>query len=139
MIRTYQIYSKPLVCNVRISYKDGIIHSFEADSPAFPVEECDKNRYVLFFTETGFLEAAKTHDISVTEIKREITFEMFWDRYNHKTVGGKIEADKAWKKLSKVDQMEAYDYIAYYESQLKLNPVPKLYAASYLNKKRWIK
>jgi hypothetical protein len=74
----------------------------------------------------------------VKEITREVAFEMFWEKYDYK-ISGKEEAKRAWQKLSKINQLMAFDYIKQYEGQLKLNPVSKLYGASYLNAKRWVK
>jgi hypothetical protein len=138
MINIYEIYSNPLGCNVCMQYQDGILFSFKSENPTFDVELCKDKRYVMFFTEQAFLNAAKEHKVKVTIVKREVTFDMFWDRYNYKT-SGKKEAQDVWKKLSKQDQIGAFDYIPIYEGILKITPVNKLYGSTYLNKKRWIK
>lgn len=139
MINIYEIYSNPLCCNVCLQYRDGVLYSFQADNATFDKEACKDKRYVMFFTEEAFLKAAAEAKVKLTIIKREITFDMFWDKYDHKAVSGKQEAIKSWEKLSKKDQIGAFDYITVYNSILKSNPVSKLHASTYLNKKRWIK
>jgi hypothetical protein len=138
MIKMYQFYSAPLATSVTVSYDDGMLKSVEAESPNFSIVEKAEAKYHMFMTEEGFVAAANKSGIKLIEIKRDITFEMFWDKYNYKT-SGKEEAKKAWTKLSKSNQTAAYDYISVYESILKQNPVAKQYGSSYLNAKRWIK
>lgn len=139
MIKVYQLYSNPLGSNINVSYYNGVLKGFEADSPNVVIADKTGKMYNLFFLETEFLQAAKEKGVKIIELKRDITFDMFWDKYNDKSRSGKQEAINAWKKLSQTDQIGAFDYIAVYEGLLKINPVSKLHAASYLNKKRWIK
>lgn len=74
--------------------------------------------------------------LKVVEQEIEITFEVFYTKFGFKK--GKFEAEKAWNKISKGDQIKAYMYIGSYKRDLKLNTwKTSLYPASYLNKKRW--
>lgn len=139
MIRTYQLYSTHVNSNITVSYYEGVLKSFEAENPNIVIAEKEGLKYNLFYLEADFLKVAKEKGVQVTEIKREISFDMFWDKYNDKARSGKQEALAAWNKLKTIDRVCAYDYITVYDSQLKLNPVSKLHASSYLNKKRWIK
>lgn len=134
MIKYYQFHSKSLGTIVTVGYDDGILKSMEAQEPQVDTD----GLWSLFKREAQFLEEAAKKGVKVTPLKREITFDMFWDRYAYK-ISGKPEAQKAWNKLSRADQAAAYDHIPVYEGQLKLNPVAKLYGSSYLNAKRWIK
>lgn len=138
MTNIYEFYSKPLDCNVTVSYKDHRLVEFKAEDPLFDVELYQDHKYHLFSSEKSFIKAVKEHDIKVTILKREVSFEMFWDKYNYKA-SGKIEASRAWERLTKKEREEAYDHISVYESQLKSKPVSKLHGSSYLNAKRWIK
>jgi hypothetical protein len=138
-MKTYQYFSVGFGCNVQVTYKDGIIYTVELEDSTLDVNsiEADNEKCWFFIYEKGFLSATKGKT-KVTEINREVTFDMFWDKYDYK-ISGKEEAKRAWKKLSKLDQLLAFDYIKQYEGQLKLNPVSKLYASTYLNAKRWIR
>ncbi len=141
MIKTYQYYSSALKCNIFISYDDGVICKVEAENPDIDFvmsERIANDRKASFFVyEVGFLEATKGK-IAVKEITRIIPFDAFWDKYNYKT-SGRIDAEKAWNKLSVADKIGAYDYIPRYEAMIKLSNVAKMYGSRYLNAKRWIK
>lgn len=140
MIKTYQYHSKGFGCNVQVSYKDGVICGATVEDSTLEVifsENNPQSKKAFFFVyEEGLLDATKGKT-SIIEMNREITFEMFWDAYGYKH--GKAEALKAWNRLSKKDQQEAYYYIPAYESFRKANNHNKLMAASYLNAKRWVK
>jgi hypothetical protein len=71
---------------------------------------------------------------TITEMKTEITFEDMWNRYDYKV--GKQEAQAKWNKMTKPEQIKAYNYIPKYKSR-KLESQAMLYLASYLNKARW--
>lgn len=138
MIKQYQIYSQHLGSSVIISYCEGMLKSLEVESPNIDLIVKAGKNYTVFYCEADFLELAKKHNIKIVELARVITFELFWNKYAYKN-SGKIEAERAFKKLTKTEQIGAYDYIPQYESQLKQNPVSKLHASTYLNAKRWIK
>jgi hypothetical protein len=70
----------------------------------------------------------------ITDIKKEITFQEMWDRYAYKT--GRKEAEAKWNKMPKSEQIKAFDFVPKYLAK-KLETVPQLYLASYLNKERW--
>lgn len=142
MVKTYEYFSKGFGSNVQVTYKDGVIQKVELEDTEPEVVNSGTHPDALakcyfFIYEEGFLEATK-NKLKIKEITRQITFEMFWDAYNYKT-SGKEEAKRAWAKLSKINQVMAFDYIKQYEAQLKLNPVSKLYGSTYLNAKRWVK
>jgi hypothetical protein len=71
-----------------------------------------------------------------TELNQEITFEMFWNRYNEKLRSSKKKAEKIWNKLGRADQQKAYRYIARYEASLYTGTAKK-YAETYLNAELW--
>lgn len=138
MINQYELFSGPLGSKMTFEYKDELIYSMTIENPDFKKDDCNDKKYSVYMTEQGFLKAIKERGVKFTKINRTINFEMFWDKYNYKS-SGKKEAEAAWNKLSKKDQLEAYDYISVYDGLLKLNPAPKLYGSSFLNKKRWSK
>jgi hypothetical protein len=82
------------------------------------------------------LFAEKSPTARLEEIKTEVTFSQFWDRYDEKIRSSKKKAEKAWNKLSKIDQVNAFQYIAKYN--LNLHPgTAKKYAETYLNAELW--
>ncbi len=139
MRRKYLLQSEALGCYITIEYADGMLCGLEAELPSFNTVQKGASKYGLYFNEAVFLEEAKKNKVAITEIKRDITFDLFWDKYNDKARSGKQEAVQVWNKLTQKEQLEAFDFITTYFNTVKLNNVAKLYAASYLNKKRWIK
>lgn len=73
---------------------------------------------------------------SMTELKKEITFEMFWQRYNEKIKSSKKKSLAKWNRLSKADRVKAFYFISKYEMSIP-NGVAKKYAESYLNAELW--
>ncbi|MBS4057779.1 MAG: hypothetical protein KGZ82_10725 [Bacteroidales bacterium] len=71
-----------------------------------------------------------------TEIKQNITFEMFWDKYNEKIRSSKKRTQRAWQRLKATDQVRAYNFILKYESSLYPG-TQKKYAETYLNAELW--
>ena len=73
---------------------------------------------------------------TLTELKQDITFEMFWDRYDEKIRSSRKKALTRWNNMSKTDKMKAYRSISRYEMNL-LPGTAKKYAETYLNAELW--
>ncbi len=135
-MKIYQYFSLHNNCSVTVSYADGILKSVEYEN-----WEADINAKGImlsaFCLESDFIEASAKHKVKVTEVQRDITFQMFYDKFDHKV--GKHQAEKTWNKMSKADRVEAYDYIPAYNSWLKMKQHSRLYPSTYLNEKRWIR
>lgn len=72
----------------------------------------------------------------LTEVNRQITFALFWDRYDEKIRSSKKKALIKWNRLSKTDQAKAFYFIPKYEGSIPQG-VAKKYAESYLNAELW--
>ena len=70
------------------------------------------------------------------ETSSKYHFDKLWDRYAHKV--NKQAAEKAYKRLSKKQIMEAVDGLARYEAILEVTKVSKCHVSTYLNGKRWL-
>lgn len=91
----------------------------------------------LQLNEEEFLQQMKAHNMKVTEVDRNITFEIFYERYAYKVDKSLAEAE--WNKLTKVDQLAAFDFVPKYYAQLKLNGgLGKKYPVRYLKHKPWV-
>ena len=66
---------------------------------------------------------------------RDVSFEMFWNRYNDKTRSSKKKTEKEWMKLGKVDQVKAYMFIPIYLKNK--GTAEKKYATTYLSDELW--
>lgn len=80
--------------------------------------------------------AAKSKTIRLVEVKQEVTFDMFWDKYDHKAVSNKKKATATWKRMPEAEQIKAYNYINRYLQSLP-GGVSKKYAETYLNSQLW--
>lgn len=72
----------------------------------------------------------------ITEIEKNITFEMFWKRYDDRSRSSKVKTERVWKKMSIEEQNKAYKYIGKYEQSIPYG-VCKKYATTYLNDQLW--
>ena len=78
----------------------------------------------------------KSSTVTITEIDQEVTFEMFWNRYDEKIRSSKKKALSGWNKMSKANQVRAFRFISKYESNI-LPGTAKKYAETYLNAELW--
>lgn len=72
----------------------------------------------------------------LTEVSQEVTFEMFWDRYNEKTLSSKKKSMQRWDKMSQRSRQAAYSFIFNYLASLPQG-VRKKYAETYLSSEIW--
>jgi hypothetical protein len=78
----------------------------------------------------------KSPNAKFTELQREITFEMFWNRYDPPANSKKKKkALPRWNKMSKAERAKAFYYIAKYEGNMRGEA--KMYAETYLNSELW--
>jgi hypothetical protein len=139
-MKTYQYHSKIFNADVQATYNQaGILVGFTVLNGNV-VERIDLESGVLknYAHEASFLENATKNKLKLTEIERVVTFEMFWNTYKQKDCG-RTKAEAIWDKLSKADQLGAYDFIPAFDGILKLNGTAKPYATTYINSKRWIR
>jgi hypothetical protein len=78
----------------------------------------------------------KTSNTTITEIKENITFEMFWDRYDDKINSSKFKTERQWNKMNPVDQSKAYHFIPRYFAHVPQG-TRKKYATTYLSDQLW--
>jgi len=78
----------------------------------------------------------KSKSAKITEIKEEITFDRFWNRYNYKDRSSKKRALQKWNRMSLTERKKAYDFIGRYEMTLKAG-IDRKYAETYLNAELW--
>lgn len=74
-------------------------------------------------------------NIDVIVGKPNLSFDTFYNLYKHKV--GKLEAQRAWNKLNKSDQLKAIKQIKAYEGFLHRKRIEKVHPATYLNKRRF--
>ncbi len=78
----------------------------------------------------------KAPSAELKEISGEVSFEMFWDKYNEKVRSSRKKALRIWERLSKTDREKSYQFIRKYENSIAPG-VAKKYAETYLNAELW--
>lgn len=79
---------------------------------------------------------SKSTSAKFTEIKEEITFELFWNQYNDKMNSSKKRTLAKWNKMPKSEQMKAYNYVTRYLATIPSGTRQK-FAETYLNAELW--
>jgi hypothetical protein len=79
---------------------------------------------------------AESHTSSFLEIIQEITFDLFWDRYDDKVNSSRKRSLIKWNKMSKNEQRKAFNYIQKYFMSIPFG-TRKKYAETYLNAELW--
>ena len=99
----------------------------------------DQHAYLLAHLPITLHDLRQLTQISsatIVEVKKEITFVDFWNRYDDKLSSSKKRTEARWNSMSKVIQMKAYHYIYRY-----FNGIPsgcrKKYAETYLMSEIW--
>lgn len=72
----------------------------------------------------------------IVEVIEDLTFDMFWNKYNDKARSSKVKTQRYWDRMSKKEQRNAYDYIQRYFNSIPQG-VCKKYATTYLNDQLW--
>jgi hypothetical protein len=74
--------------------------------------------------------------VKVTTVKEEITFDMFWKKYNDKERSSKKRTLTKWNRMRESEQVKAFNYIPKYFQSIP-SGVEKKYAETYLNAELW--
>lgn len=120
--------------------EEGILYYWEFLNNEFlntnNIDELFKKVYKITH-EGDLLNLSKELSYQIKELT-PANFETFWSKYNYKM--GKVEAEKAFKKLKDSDKKLAIVAIKKYDSDVNNSfpKVAKLYPATYLNKKRFL-
>lgn len=137
-MKKYLLTSTAFTGEVEFTFNDsGILESFDAkraDLSAIQQLWILKEMPSNINEVQRILVGSKT--ATLTEIKEEITFEMFWNRYDEKQRSSKKKAEMRWKRMKETDQIKAFKYIQRYEQSIPQG-VCKKYAETYLNAEQW--
>ncbi len=79
--------------------------------------------------------AQKTQGATFVEKQLQVTFDMFWNRYNDKDRSSKKKTATQWDKMPVTEQVKAYMYIPTYNR--KRGTADKKYATTYLSDELW--
>lgn len=82
------------------------------------------------------LQAMKSPTVSITEMKQDVTFDMFWIRYDDRMSSSKKRTMAKWDKMTPADRARAYWYIPTYFGSVPPG-TRKKFAETYLNAELW--
>jgi hypothetical protein len=137
-MKHFKLTSAAFAGEVDLYFSDNeLLHSFSIDNAAL---NDNQQRWLLKNLPNDLAEITKVIGKSPTakiiEVTREITFEMFWNRYDDKITTSKKRTRARWDTLSTIDQVKAYDYIQRYFLNIP-GGTRKKYPESYLNSFMW--
>ena len=136
-MKTYIVTSDKFTGEIEFRYND-IGQLVGYDNRADFAAEQHKWLLSRFPVMSGMLiQVAAPMGGKATEIKIELTFEMFWKQYfagREKDNSSRKRAEAKWDRMSKAEQSKAYAYINKYMS--RITHVPK-HAETYLNSELW--
>lgn len=137
-MKHYQLTSDAFTGAVDFYFNnDGLLSRFDTEEATLSIEQ---STWLLKHLPRELSELSKVLEKSttakLTEVKREVTFQMFWDRYDDKVISSKKKTEAKWARMSKSQQIRAYDFIQKYFLNLPTN-TRKKYAETYLNNELW--
>lgn len=114
---------------------DALTHQLVTLSVMADLDETRLENFLNILPKTA--KAAEVLDkapLKVTKVLADVTFDMFWERYNYKV--DKEVARKRWNAMSSTERIKAFNYIQKYKVSLKPG-IDVMYPSTYLSKKRW--
>lgn len=133
----YTITSHKYKGQVIIVFANAVIQVFNAQDATLTPTQVAWLLHAALKGEEAFLKAADNADaFTIIGEKEELTFEMFWNRYNEKTHSSKRKAQLKWNRMSKQQQILAYMHITAYFKSIP-SGIAKKYAETYLNSEIW--
>jgi hypothetical protein len=127
-----------------LKFTGGVEYTFNAEGILVCIDMRDatlteEQRLYLWFNRPRSVNHVETFAVAaslmITEKLVEITFEQFYEAYGYKE--GRKKAETAWNRLSKAEQLKAYQYIATIKTKKQISGQALQYPASYLNSARW--
>jgi hypothetical protein len=143
MILKYVYTSKHFEGEVLLWYdsdKPNLLVMFDMSKAEF-----DSNQHVAFLRnfprsldELELLIEKDSANRKMVQYFDNVTFDLFWERYDHKRLSSKIKTEKIWNKMSDSEKYKAYFFVERYENDLRCSGgIAKKHAETYLNAALW--
>jgi hypothetical protein len=136
-MKRYLIQSPRFTGSAEVIYNNGILQVLDLTntnmvSPSMIEAFIKKISVEEFYLPNGWAE-----NVTIIPADVEITFKMFWDKYNHKI--NKLRATKLWERMPLAEQVAAYCGIQKYFAYLKkVNWRGQQDPDTYLRNKTWL-
>jgi hypothetical protein len=130
MINCYSFTHPAIEGEITFEYQHGLLVKYSLNGSMHP-----KALLLMFqtfpFNEEQINTFSKTG--KVKEVPPDLSFETFWNKYNHKVAGSNRSlVQKIWNALPDKDKHAAFAYLPKYDGFLKISNTPKKYAETYL-------
>ncbi len=135
---TLALTSKKFEGQILFKYNlNGYLISFEVQA------ELDEAQLLYFYkllpwtkSKLYSMQSLPGNEITITEIPADLSFEVFWNRYNNK-VGKKNKVKQIWENLPEATRVKVLVSITYYNQWLVKTGFAKCYPETYLNQERY--
>jgi len=84
----------------------------------------------------GLTRVIEGTSAKLTEIKKEVTFDDIWNRYDLKIRSSKKKSLAVWNRMNSSQRQKCFDFIKKYEANIPAG-VPKKNFETYLNAEQW--
>jgi hypothetical protein len=117
--------------------KNGILVHYDTRNATMSTEHMNYllNRFPRHIDQAKQL-IADSETAMLVEITADVSFDMFWNKYNEKTNSSKKRALQKWNRMSKSERALSYQYINKYFLSIPYG-TRKKYAETYLNAELW--
>lgn len=133
MVRTFNVKSSRSINGVNYSYRDNSLFC------GLSILDTEVNTLgviqSIFLKQNTFLAWCASNKMTVVELGMNITFDLFWDKYDKKAKSSKKKALKVWNRLTESNQVKAFYFIQTYDTNRDFTD--KKYAETYLNSELW--
>lgn len=119
--------NKYIITSPRFTGEINVLYGLDNKLLFIDFMKCDLNEEQIEYFKTKlpvlfsdrFTEAFGNSKLTIVPEGYEVSFDEFWNRYNHKV--NRIRAEKEWQKLSAADRVNAFFKFPLYERHLALN------------------
>lgn len=123
--------------------KEGVVYGYSKDGSfaGLNINEILSRSALVFILNNikpsldEFISWVKLKNFTVVELQQDISFEMFWNKYDDKLRSSKKKSLKAWNKFPEAEQVKAYYFIQTYNRHR--GNAEKKYCETYLNAELW--
>jgi hypothetical protein len=118
-MKRYLIQSPRYTGSVEVIYNNGILQVLDISNTNMARPSMIEAFIKKVSVEECYLANGWVDNVTIIPADVEITFKMFWDKYNNKV--NKLRATKIWERMPLAEQVAAYCNIQKYFTYLKKN------------------
>jgi len=137
-VTTYTIKGvfRPIIWEFKYNLNGDLVSFKILDTHPLNDVQIEWLRENLPYKQNEIEDLRKHKNFELIKNEPDLSFTSFWNAYNYKVK--KVMAERAWKKLSKADRINAIAKIKHYDGFLKRKfNQSKANPASYLNQRYW--